>query len=90
MVACKPKNELDFLKRVDAAYRQGLTQSEIAQAEGLVGGGPSLLNKVARLGFRFARRGGLMLVDGVAGRPLTEWIESGDLRAASEAAGVAA
>lgn len=81
----KPAAEIDFLRRVDAKYRRGVTQDEIAKSEGL-SGSSSLIGKVARLGFTFSRRGGLKLVDSLTGRPFEDWDESGDLKAAQEPA----
>lgn len=82
MPITKPQEEIDFLDRVDSAYRNGLTQEQIAGDEGISGSG-SLIGKVARLGFRFERKGGLKLVDILMARPFAEWISSGDLAAES-------
>ena len=86
----KPRVEIEFLQRVDAAYRAGRPIRDIAPGEGSATAG-SLMNRVHRLGFRFTRDGGLRLVDSIMGRDLSDWLDSGELAAApAEAEKVAA
>lgn len=78
MPIIKPASELEFLRRVDEAWRLGATQREIAEAEGFAHAA-SLQNHLLRAGFRFNRIGGLALVDLLTARPLAEWLSSGEM-----------
>lgn len=74
----RTEEEIEFLKRVDARWRDGDTQGEIAVSVGLNSAG-ALQSKMTRLGFQFSRRGGLKVVDVMLGRPFAEWLSSGEL-----------
>lgn len=77
MPVCRANKDVEFLKRVDAAYRSGTVLRDIADKEKTSAGG--LANKVNRLGFKFTRDGGLRLIDLFDGRDLSDWLRSGDI-----------
>jgi hypothetical protein len=77
MLVRKPTNDLEFLRRVSAAWARGDRQVDIAEAEGLSGGSGSIQNKLWRLGFKFTRGG--RLVTTLDGRDFEEMLAAGQI-----------
>jgi hypothetical protein len=81
----KPIEDLEFLDRVDRLWRNGSTQTEIAQAEGS-SGSSGLHIRLARLGFRLGRQGGgPRLVTTLEGRDYADMRSRGEIAPREEA-----
>lgn len=74
----KPAADLQFLRDVSRLWRDGLTQTEIAQEVGL-SGASALKGKLYRLGFNLVRQGGLRVVTILGGHDFDQMDADGEI-----------